>query len=273
MIFIDSHVHIYDCFEVDLLLDSALSNFQTAASHHNTTGQPSFYVLLLTERENDNWFQRTLATVAARDQENGSISENWCATKAEDPDSLMVFRRDSADNRMYVVAGRQVVTKEKIEVLSLYSQEGIRDGIPLAETVNTIEQQNSIAVLPWGVGKWIGARGKAIETFLSAHKTGGLYLGDNGGRPSVWPTPTLFRLAEKKGVAVLPGTDALPLKGEACRIGSFGFFLNDALSPEEDPTSYLKKTLLSQEQAIVPFGRLQKNSLFLSNQLRLRFLS
>ncbi len=273
MIFVDSHVHIYDCFDVDLLLDAALNNFQKAAEQYNSSGHPSTYVLLLTEGENENWFKRSLATLEATDQENGNISKNWRVAKKEASDSLMACRNDSVETTIYLVAGRQVVTKERIEVLALYTQQLISDGMSLVETVDIIMQANAIPVLPWGVGKWFGARGKIIQSLLSAHDSVKIYLGDNGGRPGLWPRPTLFRLAEKKGVSVLPGTDALPLKSEACRAGSFGFYLDDSLSQEEDPINHLKKVLLSQRTPMSPFGRLQKNSLFLFNQLRLRLSS
>jgi hypothetical protein len=273
MIFVDSHVHIYDCFDVDLLLDETLKNFQKAAKRYNETGQPSTYVLLLTEGKNENWFQQSLANLEAKDQGNGNISKNWRVHKTEDSDSLMVCRNDVQETNIYLVAGRQVVTNERIEVLALYCQQGIRDGLSLAETLDRILKENAIPVLPWGVGKWIGERGKTIQSLLSAHDCAKVYLGDNGGRPSLWPKPPLFRLAEKKGVSVLPGTDPLPLKREACRVGSFGFYLDDSLSQGGNPISYLKNVLLSQEAEIVPFGRLQKNSLFVFNQLRLRFSS
>ncbi|MEA3467360.1 MAG: hypothetical protein U9R57_03940 [Thermodesulfobacteriota bacterium] len=273
MIFVDSHVHIYDCFDVDLLLDAALNNFQKAAKQYNSTGYPSTYVLLLTEGKNEHWFKRSLATLESTNQGNGNISKNWRVVKKEASDSLMVFRNDSLETAIYLVAGRQVVTKERIEVLALYTQQVIRDGRSLAETVDIIMKANAIVVLPWGVGKWFGARGKIIQSLLSAQSRVKVYLGDNGGRPGLWPRPTLFRLVEKKGVAVLPGTDALPLKSETCRAGSFGFYLDDSLSQEEDPIKHLKNVLLSQSTPMSPFGHLQKNSLFLFNQLRLRLSS
>ncbi len=270
MIFVDGHVHIYDCFDVDLFLDAALNNFQKAAKQYESTGQASSFVLLLTEGKNENWFKQSLALLDKKDQKNENISANWRLAKTGNPHTLMAYRNKSPETNIHLVAGRQLVTNEKIEVLALYAQNSISDGLSLIETVAAIQQENAIPVLPWGVGKWIGARGKIIEAFLAAHETGILYLGDNGGRPSLWPRPTLFCLAEKKGIAVLPGSDALPLKSETRRVGGFGFYLDDALSQEKDPCTFLKHVLLSQKAPIVPFGHLQKNYLFMMNQLRLR---
>jgi len=273
MIFVDSHVHIYDCFDVDILLDSALNNFQKAAKKHNTTGQASVYVLLLTETKNESWFERSLANFNSTDQENGNISKNWRGAVIEQSDVLLASRNDSPEAKIYIVAGHQIVTKEKIEVLALYSRQTISDGLSLAETVNLAVQENAIPVLPWGVGKWFGTRGKTIQSFLDSSGTGRLYLGDNGGRPGSWPTPTLFHVTKKKGISVLPGTDALPLERETSRVGSFGFYLDDSLSDGEAPCNYLKNVLLAQDPAVTHFGRLQNSSLFLLNQLRLRFSS
>ncbi len=271
MIFVDSHVHIYDCFDVDTLLESALCNFQKAAKQHNTTDQASVYILLLTETKNEDWFEQSLAILNSTDQ--GTISKNWRIGVNAKSDALLVCRKDSPETKIYIVAGCQIITKEKIEVLALFSRQRIRDGLSLTETIDLTIQEDAISVLPWGVGKWFGLRGKTIQTFLENFGTGRLYLGDNGGRPGLWPTPTLFHFAKKKSLSVLPGTDALPLESETNRVGSFGFYLNDSSSHGEDPCSFVKNVLLSQEPKIHPFGRLQNSRQFLFNQLRLRLLS
>lgn len=271
MIFVDAHVHIYDCFDVDLLLDSALRNFQSAAKHYNNEKQPSSYVLLLTECETDNWFQKQLATVTDSEQSHAAITGRWGVADTGEVDSLVVCRNDFPEEKIYVVAGRQVVTKEKIEVLALFLSQSVNDGMSLSETVDVINQADGIPVLPWGVGKWLGKRGEILKRFLMHFGKSTLFLGDNGGRPQLWPTPGLFDLAEKKGVSVLPGSDPLPLPREVARVGSFGFYLQENAPHNDSPIAYLKKALLSSEPTPVPFGRLQKNSMFVFNQLRLRF--
>lgn len=270
MIFVDSHVHIYDCFDVDLLLDSALKNFQEAAKQHNTGQDASSYVLLLTECEGDNWFQRQLTTFQDSEHNHGTFARRWCVVGSREGNSMVVCRNDSSEDKIHLVAGRQAVTKEKIEVLALFFEKSIRNGLSLHETVDVIRQADGIPVLPWGAGKWLGKRGAILKDFLSVHGKSSLFLGDNGGRPQFWPTPGLFDLAQKKGVFVLPGSDPLPLPSEALRVGSFGFYLHGNSSYSDSPTAYLKKALCSSKTAPVPFGRLQRNRMFLFNQLRLR---
>ncbi|MBU1139846.1 MAG: hypothetical protein KKD01_18150 [Proteobacteria bacterium] len=270
MIFVDSHVHIYDCFDVDLLLDSALKNFQSAAKQHTIAQQTSSYVLLLTECARDNWFQQQLTTFQDSKSKHGAFARRWCVVGSREEDSMVVCRNDSSEDKIHLVAGRQAVTKEKIEVLALFFKKSISNGMSLHETIDAIRQADGIPVLPWGAGKWLGKRGGILKAFLSAQGKSNLFLGDNGGRPQFWPTPNLFDLAEKKGISVLPGSDPLPLPGEAGRVGSFGFYLHGNSSYSDSPTVYLKKALCSAKTTPVPFGRLQKNSMFLFNQLRLR---
>jgi len=267
MVFVDSHVHIYDCFDIDLLLDSALENFRSAAQQ-DADGQPACFMLLLTEGKKENWFRHTWKAVANSKDQQASIAENWIAGKTDYPEVLVVFRKDSAENKLYIVAGRQVVTAENIEVLGLLSRKSVSDGLSLTETITSLQQAGAIPVLPWGVGKWIGARGKKIE-YLLENEDLKIYLGDNGGRPCLWPTPKLFLIAAGKNVAVLPGSDALPLKGEAGRAGSFGFFFD--APPGLHPFSALRRHLLSRHPKIIPFGHLQRSSRFVRNQLALRF--
>jgi hypothetical protein len=270
LIFVDAHVHIYDCFDVGFLFDSALKNFQAAAAQQAAV-QPVSFVLLLTEGAAEDWFQVMLASIAQDVRESVKISAKWTGLYSEEPGSLTVFRHESPDERIHLVGGRQVVTREKIEVLALYCTKTITDGLSLDETVTAIEQCEGIPVLPWGVGKWVGKRGGIIKRYLVAHPERRLFLGDNGGRPQFWPTPALFHFARTRGVAVLPGTDPLPLAAEAARVGSYGFYLEEKMAHRDSPATYLRNTLRSQEIKFTPFGGLQSSRLFFMNQLRLRF--
>ena len=270
MIFVDAHVHIYDCFDVDFLFDSVLKNFQAAAAQQAAV-QPVSFVLLLTEGAAEGWFQVMLASIAQDVRESVKISAKWTGLYSEEPGSLTVFRHESPDERLHLVGGRQVVTREKIEVLALYCIKTIADGLSLDETMHAVEQCEGVPVLPWGVGKWVGNRGRIIKRYLVAHPERTLFLGDNGGRPLFWPTPALFHFARKRGVAVLPGTDPLPLPAEAGRVGSYGFYLEEKMAHRDSPATYLRNALRSPGKKISPFGCLQSNRLFFMNQLRLRF--
>ncbi|MDP3694940.1 MAG: hypothetical protein Q8R42_02365 [Desulfocapsaceae bacterium] len=272
MIFVDAHVHIYDCFDLDVLFDSAVANFQTAAKHCGITNKPFSSMLLLTERASDNWFQHVFMKIKPGKDVNNP-DKRWVITHTGDELSLRACHNDCPEEEIYLIAGRQIVTAEKIEVLALFCNTGINDGLSLNETVSAIRQCNGIAVIPWGVGKWIGKRGKILQDFLPGYGGKEIFLGDNGGRPWCWPTPTLFHLARKKGISVLPGTDPLPLPHEAMRVGSFGFFLDHHPLNINSPATSVRDLLISNKETLYPFGRLQNIKSFFTNQLQLRFNS
>ncbi len=269
MIIVDSHVHIYDCFDLDVLLNGALKNFKQVAGEHQTT-QPLTYILLLTEGEKEGWWTSVLERTESTGSRQCVLSKQWSCLYSEQTKSLTAFRKDAPQEQLNIVGGRQIITREKIEVLALFCNKNINQGIDLAETVKSVEKSGGIPVLPWGVGKWIGKRGKIIKQYIADYSGNNLFLGDNGGRPQFWSAPHLFDDAIKKGIHVLPGTDPLPIPSEANRIGSFGFYLNNVPPDNEAPVSFLKNILLSQKGPYGSFGQLQKNHLFFLNQLRLR---
>ncbi len=270
MIFVDAHVHIYDCFDLDVFFDSAMANFQTAAKHCGIKNKPFSSMLLLAEGTSYNWFQQVVTKI--KTGHNVNISpKKWTITLTGDALSLTACRNDFSGEKIYLVAGRQIITAEKIEVLALFCNTSINDGLSLNETVNIIRQCDGIAVIPWGVGKWFGKRGKILQDFLAGYGEKGIFLGDNGGRPLFWPTPALFHLAKGKGISVLPGTDPLPLPHEAARVGSFGFFVDHHPLDMTSPATSMRDLLITGQKTPYPFGRLQDIKSFFTNQLQLRF--
>ena len=68
VIIVDGHVHIYDCFDLDTLLDAAYHNFTMAVPGHREDKR-FMGCLLLAETSKDNWFSS-----ARRD---GWGSQDW----------------------------------------------------------------------------------------------------------------------------------------------------------------------------------------------------
>jgi hypothetical protein len=273
MIFVDAHVHIYECFDIGLLLDSALNNFMDVEKTLNIADQESLYVLLLTEGENENWFQQQLAILRETNNKKKDISPDWCLAEAGTDDAAIFCENKSSGRGLYLVPGRQIVTEEKIEVLALCTNNSIENAMSLPDTVTAIGQSGAIPVLPWGVGKWLGTRGDILQDYLSQEENNKFYLGDNGGRPWFWHKPALFELAGKKDVAILPGSDPLPIAAEASRVGSFGFYVSKDLSDSDFSIELLKDTLFSPATEVLAFGKLMQTSVFVARQLQLRFAS
>ena len=220
LIIIDAHVHIHECFDLSKFLKSAYENCKVQATkkqHHS----PFVGVLLLTESAWDHWFQQ-LASYADKTQ---AISHNshsyWSFHRtAED---FTLFAQSTQGNKLLIVAGRQIVTKEKLEVLALLTSQSFQDGISIEETINQVKQSGGIPVIPWGFGKWWGARGKLLSELMQSSVMTNVFLGDNSGRPSFLPYPSQFTLANKQGIRIFPGSDPLPFASENCRPCSVGF--------------------------------------------------
>jgi hypothetical protein len=126
-------------------------------------------------------------------------------------------------------------------------------------------------VLPWGVGKWLGARGAVVARVLADPEWQHVFLGDNGNRLSLGPDPAPFAVARRTGRAVLPGSDPLPLAGEEARVGAYGFAVDVALDPLRPAAALL--ALLKSGSAFVVFGRREPLTRFVGNQLALKLKS
>lgn len=263
MTFVDAHVHIYDCFNLVSLWDAAQDNFEAAARHVGD-GPLSSAILLLAETSGENWFRRLSDT---RDPSHPSICSPWSVQGTKESGSLII-RKDGRPP-LTLVAGRQIVTEEKLEVLALATDSHFIEGLSLTETVAHITEKEGLAVIPWGAGKWTGQRGWAVRNLIHRDPRPHFFLGDNGGRPLGWLRPALFGEAERRGIPILPGSDPLPIGSGALRPGSFGFFLHGTIGREHAARD-LKEILLQPMTKIHPYGRLESPYRFIRNQTLIR---
>ena len=261
MIIADAHVHIYDCFDPTLFLDYAETNFSCHAQTISP-GKKFHSFLLLSETTQINWFQR-LAAYADKEHELG----RWRFLHTDEKISLQAERADNFC--IYLVAGRQIVTAEKLEVLALFTDRKFKNGVSLVKLIKDINRCGAMAVIPWGTGKWLGKRGQFLKKLIVNEAELNFFLGDNGGRPFFWPEPVHFKIARQKKISILRGSDPLPLAAESRRAGSFGFYLQGTLS-EETPAKDLKKLLTSRIKDIKDYGKFQGGLRFFLNQLLLR---
>lgn len=265
---IDSHVHIYECFDLAALLNSAYENFSLEAARHSSAGAFTG-MLMLTETAGHDWFSRLSGYAETHQPVTGTEGGTWHFSSTQEDCSLLA--RSSSGRELIVMAGRQVVTSENLEVLALATRARFLDGAPLAHLLMSINEQDAIPVVPWGAGKWFGERGGTLRSLLESTDRVSFFLGDNGGRPVFWPRPAMFRLGERHGTRVLPGTDPLPLPQEASRCGSFGIVIRRSVSPQQ-PRAELKRLLEDRTVELIRYGKLEKTVRFLRNQLQLRLL-
>jgi len=258
LVLVDAHVHIHPGFSRDAFFDGAMANFRRSAAE---LGRPNDFLgcLLLAEMGAARWFRR------ARNGEEGDGV--WSLERTGEAESL-VARRSSGET-LLVIAGRQIATREGLEVLALANDAGVTDGLPFGEVLHRVRASGALPVLPWGFGKWWGKRGKLVAGALARRGSALLFLGDNAGRLAGGGEPALFREARHRGVTVLPGSDPLPLLWHVQRAGSYGFLLEGELS-RESPAGDLRRRIRELRESPRYFGRRVGLQGFLRDQVALR---
>jgi hypothetical protein len=170
---------------------------------------------------------------------------------------------------LVLVAGRQLRSREGLEVLALMTTASLPDGAPLASILEAVRAANAVVVLPWGFGKWWGRRGQILGDLVESADPS-LCLGDSANRAHGWPDPFLLRRARERGLRVLPGSDPLPLRWARGDLGSYGFIIEGPIDLER-PASSLRR-LLDHTPRPDPFGRRVTLLRFITDQLALRLL-
>jgi len=267
MILVDAHVHIHNCFDLEKLFDSAYSNFRSEAVRSDCDDEFAG-VLLLAETYNDNWFKYLINYAEGKKILKKKKLDSWSVRRTAETSSLYI--NSDIDRHLFLIAGRQIITSENIEILALVTSESFENGLGIVDTIGEINNKEGIQVLPWGAGKWLGNRGKIISNIIRSKKSNSLFLGDNSGRPIFWKRPRHFKIAQELSWSILPGSDALPFASEQRRVGSFGFWVDRTIDPKR-PAQSIKKILSDEKIIIHPYGKLESIPLFIINQIRMQF--
>jgi hypothetical protein len=256
---VDAHVHIYDCFDLDALFNAAARNFARAARGLGLGHAPREGMLLLTETVHDHAFD-----ALARGELRPKL---WKVARTAEPAVLQV----SLDGQppLWLVAGRQIATREDLEVLALGTTERFPDGEPISVSLAASEKTAAMTALPWGFGKWWGQRGQIIQAIMTARRDRPLYSGDNGGRLAGSLRPRLLRLGKRVGLKVLPGTDPLPFPGQESRVGGFGMLLPEWESAGR-PLERLVARLAQLPDSPQKFGKLTGLPTFIKLQIAMQ---
>ena len=257
---LDGHVHFYPCFDRDLFFDSALANFRKAAGVVRRHTEHAGW-LLFTESFGMDYFRRFRAA-AGRSSGGG-----WTFHRTDEEDSLVA--RCDGGGSLLLVAGRQIITSEGLEVLALCCDADIDDGLPLPAAIEAARALNANVALPWGFGKWWFRRGALITRFVRSAGATDIFLSDNGGRARFGGEPPLFRLAALRGIATLAGTDPFPFEHEVERVGRYGFALDGTVDPMQ-PAAGLR-CLLGADAQPSRYGRPVGPIAFCRNQLMIQF--
>jgi len=256
---IDAHVHCHGCFAQAAFLDDAAAGFAGAARGLGIGG-PAVGWLLFAEMRGDRYFD---------DLRTGGVEPpGWTLAATLEDTTLLACREDG--QTIILIAGRQLITREGLEVLALGSSGELADGEDLATTVERVRAQGALAVLPWGFGKWWGRRGRAVTRYLETVEQGGVFLGDNAGRPALLPPPPQFAQGAGRGLFVLPGSDPLPLSAEAAGVARYGLVLEGAVDADR-PAAGLLRLLAGLRRQPATFGRRDGVAACLVKQLAMQW--
>jgi hypothetical protein len=260
-ILVDAHVHIHRCFDIPHFFNAALNNFQSFSA------TPSIFVLLLTETAAANYFDRLQAEA---EQASGLLGD-WSIANTQESCALSAYRHASPP--LFLIAGKQIVTAEGLEVLALMTTQSFADGHPLPQVLEAVSASGAIPVIPWGFGKWMGRRKRVLQQLFVQPNSPRVFLGDNSGRPNFWPTPPFFDHTSPQAspAKVLPGSDPLPFPAEVKRPGRFGGLVKGAFDPHY-PAASLKELLQDPTIPVTPYGTLEKPYIFLRHQVNMQLL-
>ena len=255
-IVLDSHVHLYPCYVLSTFLESAVKNLTALSSEKDL-----HKLLAFTERRDCNAFA---------DLKSGKLSlpAGWNLQLLPE-DGAIRLTNSSADS-ITVLAGRQIVTSEKIEVLALGCDCAIAEGLTLVDTLKAVSDCAGIGTLPYSPGKWLGGRGKLVGQCLEVSAGRPPMFGDTALRPTGISEPPIFSLARARGAKILAGTDSLPFLGEEARVGKFATMLVGDFEIDY-PIRSLKKILSGTDENIRTVGQRCSLAEVSARLIRLKF--
>ena len=204
---IDFHGHLYPLYDPERLFSALTDNARRRFPNVEATP-----VLCLAERVGQRWFSETFGKGIH------ILEGGWEAVPCEDELSILLKKEGQ---QVFLVAGRQFVTSERIEVLCLISDLIMEDGLPIETVIERILEARGVPVLPWSPGKWTGERGEIVRKMFEKYGPAKLFVGDTSMRPTRYSGGNVFRWASEAGFVRLPGSDPLPLTGEEKQAGGF----------------------------------------------------
>ena len=243
-VLVDSHVHYYHCFGALGFLEAASGAFRAAAEElHLPAETPG--CLLMTETPDVHFF-RTL-------RQRTNVGP-WMIGDGGD-EALLIARKNQQS--LWIVAGRQIATTERLEVLALGRDREYPCSLALASAIDTAVEAGAIPVIPWGFGKWTGSRAGLVRDVVREAMQGDLFLGDNGGRLALGRRPALFSEAEQRGIAVLPGSDPLPFRHQVNKVGRYGLRV-EVEGDSNGPLVGLMTAIRRLSLPVTVYGRLER---------------
>ena len=248
---LDAHVHLYPLYRSDEAIASLFRNLGswTPRAGGSDKGRdalaPVCRVAILAESRRCHAFREIRAQGCIRGTEGLKVAPT---------ESYGVAITAANGDRLHLLAGRQVVTRERIEILALTVDAAIPDGLSADETLAAVKQAEGVSVVSWAPGKWLGGRGRVVRSLIERYPPAAFLLGDSSLRPTVWSEPLLMRRGRRRGFAIVAGSDPLPFAGEERRAGTYGCVYRGPFD-DAHPVSSMRRILTERPSSLRLAGR------------------
>ncbi len=255
----DAHVHIYPFYDLPFALQGGIENLKALSCRLTQDGasQHAYMVWLLAERYDCNFFEKL------KEKGSGLKRYGFSVYRSGEKEALIVETSENAT--LFIIAGRQVVTRERLEILSFFSNTLWEDRkYSVYEILQRVKDSGGIPAINWAPGKWFFKRGRLVEDVIENCTSKDLFICDTSLRNTLWPVPRLMVKAKKRGLKVVAGSDPLPFEGEERYIGAYGTLLKgrfDAGRPAASLRALFRDTadikLLGKRNSPITFCRRQ----------------
>jgi hypothetical protein len=239
-VLMDGHVHLYPEYDLKQAFRYGTENIQKCLRNSRLASAENIItVWLLTERWDCNFFQQMVT--APKKFSDGEVK----LSPASEKTAVMLERKGFP--KTFIFAGRQLVSKDGLEILALATDYFVKDRtLATSELIAAVNQSGGVPVLNWAPGKWFFNRGKIVRKLLDTSQPKDFVVGDNPLRPVCWPMPGLMKYASQKHFKVIAGSDPLPFAGEEKNIGTY-CFATAAEFDENRPVSSVRKLLKASD--------------------------
>lgn len=253
---------MYPGYDVSRALASLAGNLAKAASPPATSPGDCICLGLLAESKRNRFYREV--------RREGYPSSGGTLLLASGPDEGCLTILDGDAIKGWLIAGRQIVTRERLEILGLGRDITVPDGLPAEDTLKAIRAEGAAPVLSWAPGKWFSSRGELVEKLIVSHEAGDFLIGDTGLRPAFWGLPRLMRLARERGYRIIGGSDPLPLPDEEAWLGTYGITITAAFDPGK-PAESMRQLLADTSLRFTPLGHRCPPLAFTSRWIRNQF--
>jgi hypothetical protein len=259
LIVADTHVHVYRDYDVAAALRHGFDNLTRLATDFCRGGEDGergqggefaaaddpLPVLFLAETRDSHFFV---------DLHQGRLADRLPGWSMEPTsDNVAVWATSPAAGRFLVIAGRQLVTEERLEVLALATTTELPEHLGLDACIAAVTDAGAVPVLSWAPGKWSFQRGEVVAGVVESAEPGQLLVGDTSLRARA-TEPRRMSRARQLGLKVVAGSDPLPISGEESILGSYGVAWRGQVETDR-PVDSLRRMLLDPGAHVTVVGK------------------